>query len=252
MQCCTQYNYDCPQCPRVIPVAQHCEPVTSGKPCIQALREKLFRQCEKDCATEPDPCAPTGSTTRCVDGSAPVDPLANPGGPEGISCPEGKTCQYAGYLEINGKTCYFYNTWVTDDIPPECEECDCNCHDDCPDCELCGANGECYPDPECEDKTPVFQLDGGLCLGSFAQIEVIGTGCDFNGLAGWACSAVYALRAAGSSTWEVRSCGGASGLSGPECQSGFPIVSAGIAPVADATVIDPVPVYEPDVNDPVC
>jgi hypothetical protein len=147
MQCCYIYNYDCPQCARYFPGAQHhCEPVTSGKPCIQALREKLYKQCQSDCATKPDPCAPTGSFSRCVDGSAPVDPDTNPGGPSTISCPQGKTCQYAGYLEVGGDnptTCYFYNTWVTDDIPEKCKECDCNCSNDCGDCETCNAQGEC-------------------------------------------------------------------------------------------------------------
>jgi hypothetical protein len=163
MQCCTQYNYDCPQCARYFPGAQHhCEPVTSGKPCIQALREKLYKQCEADCATKPDPCAPTDSFSVCVDGSAPVDPLTNPGGPSGISCPQGKTCQYAGYLEINGKTCYFYNTWVTDDIPPECEECDCNCNNDCGDCEICNAQGECERDPVCDATTVDIWLDTSI------------------------------------------------------------------------------------------
>jgi hypothetical protein len=53
-------------------------------------------------------------------------------------------------MEINGKTCYFYNTWVTDDIPSECKECDCNCRNDCPDCQICGTDGTCQPDPACE------------------------------------------------------------------------------------------------------
>ena len=166
MQCCTQYNYDCPQCARYFEGAQHhCEPVTSGKPCIQALREKLYKQCQSDCATKPDPCAPTGSFSRCVDGSAPVDPDTNPGGPSTISCPQGKTCQYAGYLEVGGDnptTCYFYNTWVTDDIPSECEECDCNCNNDCGDCEICNAQGECERDPVCDATTVDIWLDTSI------------------------------------------------------------------------------------------
>lgn len=148
-QCCTLYNYECPNCPNTyIPEGSHCEPVGSTKPCITALREKLAAQCaQKQCQ---DPCAPTGSFSRCVDGSAPVDPIANPGGPSGQSCPEGKTCQYTGYIEAGGKTCYLYSTWVTADIPPECKESDCNCHDDCPDCQLCGSDGKCYNDPVCD------------------------------------------------------------------------------------------------------
>jgi len=151
-QCCSISNYVCPQCPKVITgYSHHCEPVTSSRTCINALQDKLYRKCAEECATDPDPCAPTGSTSRCVEGSAPVDPLTNPGGPEGISCPLGKTCQYTGYIEAGGKTCYLYNTWVTADIPAECKECDCNCNNDCKSCEFCNAQGECQTDPECED-----------------------------------------------------------------------------------------------------
>jgi hypothetical protein len=34
-------------------------------------------------------------------------------------------------------------------VPESCKECDCNCHNDCPSCQLCGADGTCYPDPNC-------------------------------------------------------------------------------------------------------
>ena len=145
-QCCTQYNYTCPQCPKVITSATHCQSASSPKPCITALREKLYKQCENECATEPDPCAPTGSGSNCVPG--------NVGGsvPQ-FTCPEGKTCDYTGYIEVGGEnpqTCFLYNTWVTADIPAECEQCDCNCHNDCKECELCNAQGKCESDPACE------------------------------------------------------------------------------------------------------
>jgi len=65
-------------------------------------------------------------------------------------------------MEINGKTCYFYNTWVTDDIPSECKECDCNCNNDCGDCEICNAQGECVRDPNCcdsvEDQRVLYEV----------------------------------------------------------------------------------------------
>lgn len=34
--------------------------------------------------------------------------------------------------------------------PPGPEPCDCNCHDDCGECEICNAAGECEPDPLCD------------------------------------------------------------------------------------------------------
>lgn len=168
-ECCAISNYECPQCARYFGDFQyHCEPVTSRKTCIYALREKLFKQCEEDCKTEPDPCAPTDNFSRCVIGSAPVDPDTNPGGPSEISCPDGKTCKYTGYIEIGGKTCYLYDTWVTADIPEECKECDCNCHNDCPSCKLCGADGECYDDPDCNVNVDIY-LDYELTRDRFGQ-----------------------------------------------------------------------------------
>jgi hypothetical protein len=115
--------------------------VTSFKPCITALREKLYAQCAQECPNEPDPCAPTGSFSFCEDGMPTIECNLGPRmlcpNPEGFVCPQGKTCENAGYLQVNGQTCWFFNTWVTEDIPSECEQCDCNCHDDCKSCELC-------------------------------------------------------------------------------------------------------------------
>jgi hypothetical protein len=65
-------------------------------------------------------------------------------------------------MEINGKTCYFYNTWITADIPEECKECDCNCNNDCKDCEICSAQGKCERDPDCcdsvEDQRVLYEV----------------------------------------------------------------------------------------------
>ena len=37
-------------------------------------------------------------------------------------------------------------------LPPECEPCDCNCNDECPNCQLCNTGtGKCYPDPACNE-----------------------------------------------------------------------------------------------------
>jgi hypothetical protein len=41
-------------------------------------------------------------------------------------------------------------------VPPECEECDCNCDDDCRDCEICGSSGVCIDDPECGEQDLVW------------------------------------------------------------------------------------------------
>jgi hypothetical protein len=139
-----------------------------GEACAEKLQKKINALCEKKCATEPDPCAPTGSTKYCVQGSAPIDPSTNPEGPAGYTCPEGKRCKYTGYLEGNGKTCYLFSTWVIDEIPEDCEKCDCNCNDDCPDCKLCGADGECYDDPDCNVNVDIY-LDYEFTRDQFGQ-----------------------------------------------------------------------------------
>ena len=237
--CCTVGNYLC-SCGAVIPSLTHCEPHTSGvrQSCFSGLRNKAAEICEEACATEPDPCAPTGSITRCVDGSAPVDPLTNPGGPEGISCPEGKTCEYAGYMEVNGKTCYFYNTWVTENIPPECKECDCNCNNDCKDCEICNAQGECVRDPNCcdsaEDQRVLYELtteypnasnySGFSGCNQFGPVSARSTFCATGGDA-------YELKATTEVTATynsrpsdaVRNCAGATGFSFPGSTSSYPL-----------------------------
>ena len=183
-ECCTQYNYECPQCPnRYIPVAHHCEPATSSKPCITALRELLYAQCAWECQNEPDPCAPTGSFSFCEDGTPTINCNLGPLGtkcpnPDGFVCPEGKTCDNAGYLQVNGQTCWFFNTWVTEDIPDECEECDCNCHNDCGDCELCGTDGKCYSDPACDVSSDVT-IEWGYTV-SESTFRAGGVGCVCN------------------------------------------------------------------------
>ena len=237
-ECCSISNYECPQCARYFEGFQeHCEPIGSTRNCLSVLQEKLFAACAVECAAE-DPCAPTDSFSTCVDGSAPVDPITNPGGPTGVSCPDGKTCQYTGYIEIGGKTCYLYSTWVTADIPERCKECDCNCDNDCGDCEICNEQGKCEKDPDCcdsvEDQRILYELttnypnasnySGPSGCNQFGPLPTRATFCVNNGDA-------YELRAATELTQtyatkpddSVRSCAAATGFVFPESTSSYPL-----------------------------
>jgi hypothetical protein len=118
---------------------------------MDVLYEKIGALCAEKCEKEPDPCAATGSYKYCVNGSAPIDPATNPEGPAGYTCPSGKVCEYTGFIEGGGQTCYLFNTWTLDEIPPECEDCGCNCSNDCGECQVCNENGECETDPVCEN-----------------------------------------------------------------------------------------------------
>ena len=44
-------------------------------------------------------------------------------------------------------------------VPGYCKECDCNCHNDCPECTIC-VNGVCQEDPDCICRTPVYESHG--------------------------------------------------------------------------------------------
>jgi len=109
-------------------------------PTATTLRMSAEAQaCQEACSSpgaDNDPCTPkTETTTRC-------------GGEGGPSCQDGET--QVGVVEntLTGEACIICET--SKDLPEECEECDCNCSDDCPDCSICSENGTCEPDPACQ------------------------------------------------------------------------------------------------------
>ena len=89
---------------------------------------------------EPDKCAGTCTSVSWCDGQ-PTPP-----------CPTGSSCTSTGTISAGGKTCYIRTDCDKTNVPPECEECDCNCENDCPDCQICNPSGKCVPDPDCEDQ----------------------------------------------------------------------------------------------------
>jgi hypothetical protein len=148
--CCSVTNPEC-ECGSLLALGgtiSACTPYL-GRPCMDVLYEKIGALCAEKCEKEPDPCAATGSDKYCVNGSAPIDPATNPEGPAGYTCPSGQVCEYTGFLEGGGKTCYLFKTWTLDEIPSKCVETGCNCNNDCGDCKICNGNGECESDPAC-------------------------------------------------------------------------------------------------------
>jgi hypothetical protein len=47
------------------------------------------------------------------------------------------------------------------DLPAECELCDCNCNNECPDCYICNSAGKCVTDPSCNNGD-CGSLSGGI------------------------------------------------------------------------------------------
>lgn len=62
--------------------------------------------------------------------------------------PDGHRAAITGCIEAGGNYTLLYNDCDMTNLPEECGFCDCNCHNDCPNCQLCGADGTCYPDPD--------------------------------------------------------------------------------------------------------
>ena len=100
--------------------------------------------------------------------------MAAPKKPDMDKCTPKKTCQFGeheGVAYDPADPCeegYSFNEETCSCDPSEA--CDCNCHDDCPECELCGADGKCYPDPACAPPTT------GQYYACLAELEDIGSG----------------------------------------------------------------------------
>jgi hypothetical protein len=134
-QACYTVNVDC-GC--AINTTKCCEPGCITSQGMHRCKEKAWQNCYAACTPpdddEPaDPCAGTCYGQHFCD--EPVPP-----------CPDGASCTDNGSISAGRTVCDKSN------VPPECEECDCHCHNDCKNCEVCGASGECEPDPACEDK----------------------------------------------------------------------------------------------------
>ena len=144
--CATITSYLCP-CNVTLPPVTVCKPYgAGGLPAISLAQQEAAKRCQEECATTPDPCAPECTYhTRCTDTGTGV-----------AACLEGEA--QTGTLEVGGETCVFCEKCDTSNLPDRCKECDCNCHIDCPPCQLCGSDGTCYPDPACGNITTTWEI----------------------------------------------------------------------------------------------
>jgi hypothetical protein len=95
----------------------------------------------------PDPDPDPGSSDPCAGTCATVTVCDDEPDPD---CPPRSSCRQSGDITVGSRNCRLFEQCDKSDVPPECEFCDCNCNNDCPNCQLCGANGKCAPDPACE------------------------------------------------------------------------------------------------------
>ena len=150
LECATIQNYDC-GCGVAVTV-KSCQPKgTSGLSITNQAQQAAKEACARLCggAANPDPCAPivTGKSV-CSTGTC---------GDPGSGVPangSGKNNVWTGCIQNGTEACVLYNEEDYSNLPSQCEECDCNCNNDCPPCQLCGADGKCYDNPSCDTASP--------------------------------------------------------------------------------------------------
>ena len=99
-----------------------------------------------------DPCKGDCYNRTCCEQAPPPDcdfpPCVQPSSCP--PCPAGSSCKNIGFISAGGETCYVEEVCDKGNVPSSCGDSECNCHLDCPDCQLCGTDGKCYPDPRCD------------------------------------------------------------------------------------------------------
>ena len=157
---------------------------SNGLACTHACRRALYQaKCVEgggnDCPPY-DPCKADPANKcelecQCVTRITPCDQTPK--------CPSGWKCSIMGKVFAavgeNGG-CADYppgTTWIPGGIrwfvreckikknDPDCDECDCNCENDCPDCYKCNTEGKCVYDEDCEEPCDV-PCNGSCCFGS--------------------------------------------------------------------------------------
>ena len=127
---------DCGQC-------QYCDDTEQGTECKQ---DRAGADCR--CGYECPGCMKCNFNGNCL--IANCEPPENPPEPENCE----PNCETVWDCDESGDGCVTYEK--CDDLPPECEACDCNCNDECPPCQICGSDGKCSQDPAC-DKSKLYR-----------------------------------------------------------------------------------------------
>lgn len=124
-----------------------------------------------------DPNNPCEKSCRCTHRHTTCDAGRPP-------CPSGYSCTPLGYIfrgasqedgscqdtqqDENGNWFGGGITWfareclMREEGEGDCNKCDCNCENDCPDCYNCSAEGKCVRDEDCDDPCEV-PCDGQCC-----------------------------------------------------------------------------------------
>lgn len=122
----------------------------------QVAREEVNKICAQKCGTFTQPPSDPDPGTIGCNGVCYSTSLCYPSGnPEDGPPPPPAGTRIAtnyGYIKNDetGEICWLLELCDMRNVADDCKTCDCNCHNDCAHCQLCGADGKCYPDPSCE------------------------------------------------------------------------------------------------------
>ncbi len=149
-RCVTITNTECSGCDATIANQTCCYTLDqweSGPSPVNRCQAEVTNRCNEICdrpgsTPRQDPCQ--GECTEQRIGPLPGDCPSVAGQ---ISLAAGHRPVITGCIEAGGQAAVLYNDCDMSNVPESCRECDCNCHNDCPTCQLCGEDGECYPDP---------------------------------------------------------------------------------------------------------
>lgn len=137
LECCNVMNYPC-ECGKTVN-ATACQPVgTSGLSICNIMQIAAAQKCAEECATTPDPCAPSCEPKRQTSpGPCPENPTAP-------AAQDGFDNTWTGCIDAgDGNHVTLYDECDYSNLPEGCGECDCNCDYDCDICEYCNEEGKC-------------------------------------------------------------------------------------------------------------
>lgn len=153
-KCVTITNTECSACDATVASQTCCytlEDWENGLSPVNRCQEEVAKKCAEICDKPDVPPRVDPCQGECTEEK--IGPFAGDCASvaDQIDLADGHRAVITGCIEAGGQAAVLYNDCDMSNVPDECKGCDCNCHNDCPNCQLCGADGTCYqdPDPKC-------------------------------------------------------------------------------------------------------
>lgn len=162
-KCVTITNTECPGCDATVLTKTCCytlEDWENGLSPVNRCQAEIDAECAELCDKPDVPPRVDPCQGECTEQK--IGPIAGncTSVADQISLADGHRSVITGCIEAGGQAAVLYNDCDMTGVPESCKGCDCNCHNDCPSCQLCGSDGTCYPDPSCPvNGTTVWEIE---------------------------------------------------------------------------------------------